>query len=453
MKLSDKINLSRIENEIIDLFNLADDKADDDNIDQTLRANIKMKGTNLWVLIFAVFIASIGLNVNSTATVIGAMLISPLMGPLMGIGYGIGIYDFDLVRDSLKHLAIAASISLITSTIYFLLSPLTQVQSELLARTAPTIWDVLIAIFGGLAGIIAVTRKEKSNVIPGVAIATALMPPLCTAGYGLANGYWSFFGGALYLFTINSVFIAISSALIIRVFHVKERIYIDNKLAIRLKRLGYLIGIITLVPSTYLAYELVQNELFQSRARIFIDQEIKSNRIFITQTQINPALKKIEVTVIGDYINALKLATIAKRLPFFGLAKAELEVHQQDDRQHIDVTTLKSDLLSDLYTKSQATLDKKEQQIKNLQKLLNTRNEIQKQFNNIPSELYAIFPKVFEIWISEATEWNREDGMSNSPIIILNIRAVPPFTNDEQLRIKKWLKARFKEHQIKLIFF
>lgn len=172
-------------------FSLLDDKADDTMIDESLRAGVELRGATPWILMFAIFVASIGLNVNSTAVIIGAMLISPLMGPIMGIGYGIGIYDFALIRKSVGNLLIATLISLLTSTVYFALSPLTEAHSELLARTSPTIWDVLIALFGGFAGIIGVTRKEKTNVIPGVAIATALMPPLCTAGYGLANGNWA----------------------------------------------------------------------------------------------------------------------------------------------------------------------------------------------------------------------------------------------------------------------
>jgi uncharacterized hydrophobic protein (TIGR00271 family) len=204
-------------------INLTDDKADDAVIDERIRGEIHMKGANLWILMFAIFVASIGLNVNSTAVIIGAMLISPLMGPIMGIGYGAGINDFALIRQSFKNLAIATFIGLLTSTLYFLISPLDTAQSELLARTTPTAWDVLIELFGGLAGIVAATRKEKSNVIPGVAIATALMPPLCTAGFGLATGHWNYFLGAFYLYTINFVFIALSAFLIVRAFNITEK--------------------------------------------------------------------------------------------------------------------------------------------------------------------------------------------------------------------------------------
>ncbi len=189
-----------IRNFLRDRFNLNEDKADEQLIIESIKRDVNFKGTNLWTLIFAVLIASIGLNVNSTAVIIGAMLISPLMGPIMGIGLGIGIIDFDLMKRGIKNLLIAAVFSIITSSLYFAITPLHEANSELLARTTPSLWDVFIAFFGGLAGIIAGTRKEKSNVLAGMAIATALMPPLCTAGFGLATGNWVYLLGALYLF-------------------------------------------------------------------------------------------------------------------------------------------------------------------------------------------------------------------------------------------------------------
>ena len=201
---------------IRDRFNLETDKADELETIEYIRKNVEFKGPNLWILIFAIFIASIGLNVNSTAVIIGAMLISPLMGPILGIGTGAAINDLDLLKKAFNNLAIATLFGVATSTIYFSISPLSDAQSELLARTNPTIWDVLIAFFGGLAGIVAGSRKEKSNAVPGVAIATALMPPLCTAGYGLATGNLYYFLGAFYLYFINGVFISVATYLIVR---------------------------------------------------------------------------------------------------------------------------------------------------------------------------------------------------------------------------------------------
>lgn len=217
-------------------FNLSEDRAAERDVIRSIRRNAEFGGANLWTLILAIIIASVGLNVNSTAVIIGAMLISPLMGPIMGVGMGIGINDLALVRSSAKNLLVAAFFSIITSTLYFWVTPLHEAQSEILARTMPSVWDVFIAFAGGFAGIIAATRQEKTNVIPGVAIATALMPPLCTAGYGLANGNIYFFLGALYLFFINSVFICISTYLVVRYLHFHKKEFEDKSMERRVSR-------------------------------------------------------------------------------------------------------------------------------------------------------------------------------------------------------------------------
>ena len=200
-----------------EIFSLLPDKADEELIVQSIREDIEFKGVRIWILICAIFTASLGLNVNSTAVIIGAMLISPLMNPIVGLGLGLGIYDLALVKRSLRSLGIMVLISLTTATLYFMLSPLSQAQSELLARTQPTIYDVLIALVGGAAGIFANSAKiNKGNILMGVAIATALMPPLCTAGYGISQGSLSYFLGAAYLFTINTIFIALSTLVVVR---------------------------------------------------------------------------------------------------------------------------------------------------------------------------------------------------------------------------------------------
>ena len=251
-------------------FTLDEDKADEGLIIESINRNVAFKGTNLWTLVFAILIASIGLNVNSTAVVIGAMLISPLMGPIMGIGLGIGIYDFNLMKRGIKNLLIAAVFSIITSFIYFSLSPLHEAKTELLARTTPSIWDVLIAFFGGMAGIIAGTRKEKSNILPGVAIATALMPPLCTAGFALATGKMYFFLGAVYLFFINSLFICLATFIIVRYLKFKTTKYASVSQQKKVVRYIWIIVTLTILPSIYLAFRIVQKTIFEENARQFI---------------------------------------------------------------------------------------------------------------------------------------------------------------------------------------
>ena len=188
-----KLNIRNIGKSLKYYFNLLSDKEDERQVVEHVSAGVEFRGTNLWILMCAIMIASLGLNVNSTAVIIGAMLISPLMGPIIGMGLSVGIGDFDLLKRALKNYGVATLISVVTATVYFLISPLSEARSELLARTSPSLYDVLIAFFGGAAGVLALTTKSKGQVIPGVAIATALMPPLCTAGYGLATAQWSYF--------------------------------------------------------------------------------------------------------------------------------------------------------------------------------------------------------------------------------------------------------------------
>lgn len=208
-------------------FDLRSEMEDYNSIHQEIEKGIIFKGTNLWILMFAIVVASVGLNMNSTAVIIGAMLISPLMGPINGMGYSLATYDFPLFKRSIKNFTYAVIVSLLTSSIYFLITPLNEAHSELLARTSPSIYDVIIALFGGLAGIVAMSSKLKGNVIPGVAIATALMPPICTAGYGLATLQFNFFFGALYLFTINTVFIAFAALIVCQFLKFPIRSIID----------------------------------------------------------------------------------------------------------------------------------------------------------------------------------------------------------------------------------
>lgn len=254
-------------------FNLNEDKAEEAQIVRNIKRDVSFKGTNLWTLIFAIFIASIGLNVNSTAVIIGAMLISPLMGPIMGVGLAIGTNDFVLLQRGITNVTIAVVFSILTSAFYFYVTPLHDASSEILARTNPSLWDVFIAFFGGLAGIVAGTRKSKSNVIPGVAIATALMPPLCTAGFGLAIGKWYYFFGALYLFFINSVFICFATFLIVKHLKFKKQEFQTSSRERRVIRYIWFIVAVALLPSIYLAYRIVERSIFETNAKSFVQKE------------------------------------------------------------------------------------------------------------------------------------------------------------------------------------
>jgi len=432
-----------------DRLSLVADKADDATIDQELRAGVEIRGANLWVLIFAIFIASIGLNLNSTAVIIGAMLISPLMGPIMGIGYGLGIFDFPLIRRSVKNLAISAGISLATSSLYFLFSPLTTAQSELLSRTSPTIWDVLIALFGGLAGIVGATRKGKSNVIPGVAIATALMPPLCAAGFGLANRNWPFFFGAFYLFLINCVFIAFSSALITKIFHVQANLIVDGRIARRVRNYQVVAVLLTTLPSVFLAYRLVQEEVFRTKATNFVHQEFAFPQAHITEIDIDPKARRIDVTLIGEIIPPDKIAGIQGQLEGAGLAKAKLDVHQAD-AQHIDISSIKSGILGEMYTQSQITLEKRDSTIQRLQDSLSRRRADLERLRKVPAELHIFFPRIQEVWLSTALRWDLDSGVAARPVTVLNLGVDQSLSKADLDKIQEWLRSRISAMDVKI---
>lgn len=276
-------------------FNVTYEKEDFITVAESIENAIVFKGSNLWILVFAIFIASLGLNVNSTAVIIGAMLISPLMGPIMGLGFGMAVNDIDLLKRSLYSYLFAAGVSLATSTLYFLLSPINQAHSEILARTSPNIYDVLIALFGGLAGMMATSSKQKGNVLPGVAIATALMPPLCTAGYGLANFKFDYFFGAFYLFLINTVFIALSTLFIARFLKFPYKELPTREEEAKASRMVWMVVLITFIPSVYLGYDLVQQNKFRERADQFIELEAYFPDDYLLKKSVDPKKRKISL--------------------------------------------------------------------------------------------------------------------------------------------------------------
>ena len=258
---------------IKNIKNIADIREfiDTEKAAENIRSNIFFRGPNVWILVCAIILASVGLNVNSTAVIIGAMLVSPLMGPIIGVGLGLGIDDTELIKSALKNLLIMVLISLTAATIYFVITPLKLANpTELLARTNPTIYDVMIALFGGLAGILEISRKEKGTVLSGVAIATALMPPLCTAGYGLAIGSLSYFAGALYLFSINCVFIILATFAMVKYLHFSEFQFQDSGKAHKTKTIMTAIILLVIVPSIWSAFVMIRENRFEMEVEEFI---------------------------------------------------------------------------------------------------------------------------------------------------------------------------------------
>ncbi len=428
-------------------FSLQDDQADFEAIDRTLRDGVAMRGTNLWVLMLAIFIASIGLNVNSTAVIIGAMLISPLMGPIMGVGYGVGINDYQLIEKAIGNLLVAIFIALLTSTLYFLVSPLSAAQSELLARTTPTIWDVLIALFGGLAGMIAVTRKEKSNILPGVAIATALMPPLCTAGYGIANGSLEIFLGAFYLFCINGVFIAFATLILVGYLHPPHMRFVNPQVERKVKFYTYSVVLCTILPSIYLAYGLVTREVFQSRVHEFIRNEVVFENSFIARQNIQPESQLIELTLVGQKISAGQLAALSHKLADYHLAQAKLLVRQTVVRE-LDEAKLKKSLLSEVLSNNQAVFDAKNQQIQALEAQVaqltaqqGQQAALRQTEQTLLGEFAVLFPQVRKLALAKSTLYTT-DRQESTPVLLVTVIANKRLSRDELRRSADWLKVK-----------
>ena len=448
----------RVEKSLSRRFNLLQDRAPSAAIDLSFRSGVELLGTTPWVLMIAIFIASIGLNVNSTAVIIGAMLISPLMGPIMGLGYGLGIYDFGLVKKSMLNIGITALISLATSSLYFVLSPLSEAQSELLARTSPTIWDVLIAFFGGLAGAIGSTRKEKTNLIPGVAIATALMPPLCTAGYGIAQGSLTFFLGALYLFTINSVFIAISTMIVTRYLKLKVLPNIESSTEKRMRRLVVGAAVLTTLPSVILAYDLVQQEIFNKKARHFLRQEFDFAETHVAATKIVARKKRIEISLLGKPVNKEILDLIKTKLPAAGLGQSELVIHQgfeQDAPQKIDLNAIKENILSEVYKDTLSDLKIAQAQVTELQKRLDILTQGEATTEAILREIAVQYPEasIVSFGYHHAFDETAKMGGSSIPsgetkkvlgrkIPIVTLKTSRNLLRDEQIRLENWLRQR-----------
>lgn len=318
------------------LFDIRSDMMDNEELREMMEENTIIHGSNMWILIMAILIASIGLNVNSTAVIIGAMLVSPLMSGILTMGYSLATSDLTLLRKAFVRFGTQVIISLIASTIYFWISPLDIPTSEMIARTSPTLWDVLIALFGGIAGGIGNTRKKKGNVIPGVAIATALMPPLCTTGYGLATLQPRFILGAFYLFTINTLFIMLSAALVTKLMGIPTHKVTDTQKQKRIHRLIIVITIITVVPSVLIGgYKVYQTAMEQNAAN-YLDSEFAFSDTQVVQSETDIFKREISVSLVGAQVSDEVIARLEQELPQYGLEGYNLHVTQNKSTESSD---------------------------------------------------------------------------------------------------------------------
>ncbi len=453
-------------NLFVEMFDLRQDQEDPDVIDKDIRSNAKIIGTNLWVLIFAILIASVGLNVNSTAVIIGAMLISPLMGPIVGIGYGLGTNDISLVRSSLKGFYIFTFLSIVTSSLYFVMSPLDTAQSELLARTSPSLWDVMIAFFGGSAGIIASTRKHMSNVVPGVAIATALMPPLCTAGFGIAHGNWSFFAGALFLYVINSVFIAVATFMFSKIFHLPVRHYVDEKVN---KRTNLIVGIVVVgvvAFSIYLSYNLVQNSRFNAVVSQLVETGYKDNKYILLGHEVLPQSQKVILTVGGENNPKQLKENFENQLKDHGFLKADVMVRYSGGNS-VDLGSLKTELTQEVFNNMVTQVEDLSKQNSQLQSKVNESLKTKQQDAQLFAELSIQYPAITNLSITRGAEFSEESlqtqDSSNNPIeqsdkpaektlLLAVIKSKSKLSNDDKDRIESWFQERFKDKRVGMMF-
>lgn len=430
------------------LFDLTHDQDENELIDRSIRNGIRIGGSNLWALIFAILIASVGLNVNSTAVVIGAMLISPIMGPLLGIGYGAGINDSLLIRQSARVLLIFVTISLTTSTLYFLVSPLSQAQTELLARTTPTIWDVLIAFFGGCAGIVAQTRREISTVIPGVAIATALMPPLCTAGYGLATGHFDFFYGAFFLFTINAFFIAFATLVFVKLMRLPQHVEANTRMQRHTRLVIASCVIAMLVPSTILTYRLVKDQQFISAANQLLSEMEQRPGAILLAREITPKGRKITLTFGGAALPPDIKQQMDLHLRMLGFTDTTLVLrHVGSDK--VDVVALKDELQRDLYAQTLRQLEDRNAKIDTLRQRLSKQQTDTLQMDGVVEEVLAQYPGIKRLSVAEGEQAAREDETKRR-VLVLALETAPALGARDIQRLEAWMRVKFPQRLVRI---
>ena len=424
---------------------MGDDAASETEVIEGIVRGVNFRGAKLWILIIAVFVASLGLNTNSTAVVIGAMLISPLMGPIIGMGLAAGIYDFDLLRRSWRNFIVATFFSVLTSMIYFLITPLTEAQSELLARTSPTIYDVLIALSGGLAGIIALSSRSQrtGNVIPGVAIATALMPPLCTVGYGLATANWSYAAGAFYLFTINTIFIAFATLIGARLIMKFERkTYIDRVHERRVKRIIFAIILVTIVPAVVLTVGMVHQNTFERRVNTFIRHEMHFPLTQVISHRANYDERTFSVVLIGQEVDSLALQTARDRLPLYSLESVEMQVIQ--GTQSTDTESLSEMLLADSRElhHAEAVIAQQQLLVSELEHRLHPYESSADLAPQLLRELHVLFPQVESVTVARGAT-AQADTLCSQLLAYVVLHGSMPAA--ERTRLTDWLHQRTSE--------
>lgn len=441
---------------------------EDTNIQGTIegiKKDIEFKGHTVWILILSIFIASIGLNQNSTAVVIGAMLISPLMGPILGVGLSLGTNDLKTLVKALKNFGVMVFIALLTSWIYFYVTPIVDVQQEIINRTQPNMLDAVIAFVGGLAGIIAGSRKEKTNVIPGVAIATALMPPLCTAGFGLAIGNFEYFFGAFYLFLLNSVFICLATVLIVKYLHFPLVAFLDKQREKRAKSMILFFTILIVTPSIYFFYGVSQQSLSKQKINNFIEQEFNFTNTSILKNEFvfSDSLIKVDLFCIGEHIPDSLITEINQKLKNHDLQNVFLNFRQspKDDKNWEDIIkshASNNEKSNEIYIQQAKISEEQSVKIDSLQKTVNTYLEKKQQFAEISNEVKILFTDMTKFGYAETIETDFTKEQSMHTFLIewktpeKRRRKKVSHLNEEN-KMRNWLKKKLQVDTVRLIHY
>ena len=445
--------MKRFINQIKDITNLAD-HVNIPAAQNYIVSNIDIKGTNIWILTFAIIMGSVGLNVNSIPVVIGAMLISPLMGPIMGVGLALGINDTILLKRSFKNLLIMTGVSIIASSIFFLITPLDlEKPTELLARTNPTIYDVIIALFGGFAVIVEVCKKERGTAIAGAAIATALMPPLCTAGFGIANGNIGFFLGAFYLYFINSVFIALATFLTVRYLQFPMVHFSDKVKQKKVNQSITIFTIILIIPSIYSAIIVIQENRFNQHAKKFISENRNMANSYIFDYKISHRAGKkshIDISIAGEVLKPKELDMLKNKLADFNIEEDQLTINQNNTFD--PNSSLESQLAKDIFRKNEQEIKERENTIKEIKKELQSFTNKILPSEQIAKEIRAQYPKLISITLARGERINTDAGTEvNGEEVIAILKLESHLTLLEHKKLEEWLSVRLDIPNIRII--
>ncbi len=439
------MTFSEIIKEIIQFFRLDTELEHFDYVHEEINKGVVFKGTNLWILIFAIIIASVGLNMNSTAVIIGAMLISPLMGPINGMGYSIATYDFPLFKKSVKNFSFAILAGLLASTTYFFISPVSTAHSELLARTTPTIYDVLIALFGGLAGIVAMSSKQKGNVIPGVAIATALMPPLCTAGYGLATLQFNFFFGALYLFTINTIFIALATLWTSQILKFPIRTVVDPKRSNKINQIITVVIILVLGPSLYFGFNLVQKEKFALNAEQYVKNIEDFEGNYLIKHDVNAVNRTINLEYAGISLTEDQKQRIKMKAFDFKLDSINIRIEKGFSFGHFDEQAKELFVMREQINNLQNDIDHKDDKIDSL-------TAVPRFGRVLLREIKAFYPIIEGCSYAETFIYHDSTDLARPMALLIFDHGDEIIALEDRKKIERWVKQRLGGKYVRVIF-